>query len=137
MKNILKTLTAGITAVVLSLVAVSSFAKPAQAALSYVPGVQVGKVLTYVNTTDQTLPGYYPYFATTSKIGALVASDNALYFSCGQHVTWGTYKIGYKTYWKYLFDGYNITVNVPANSTVTVQESLTLPVTIPGIVCLK
>ncbi len=115
--------------------------KAAHAELPYVPGTQTKSIATFVNDTDIEKPGFIPYFATTSKIGALIASANSTYFSCGEHVTYTRVLKRFGTRWIWMnvnvFDGYNITVNVPAHSTVTVTESLILPTTIPGIICLK
>lgn len=107
----------------------------------FVPGAMVGRTLTFTNTFDAAADGFYPYYPTKSKIGALVASSNNLYFTCGEHVT--QTRIARKSIrgitWMTvnLFDGYNVTVRIPAHETVTIDESLTLPVIIPGTVCLK
>lgn len=140
MKKYFRSFAAFTAVLLISLGVISHISKPAFA-MGVTFGTQVGKTVTYVNNTDQETQGYINYFATTSKQGALIASPNAISFTCGEHVTWKyvTRKFGYRwiTSPIYVFDGYNLFLNVPAQSIVTVQESLTLPVTTSGVVCLK
>lgn len=91
-------------------------------------GTRVGNVVTYVNNTDETAQGYLENYYTGGKTATFTASSNAQYFSYGQHTTYTRmlkqYGTRYVWVYVYVFDGYNLWLNVPAHSTVTVTGSI-------------
>ena len=110
-----------------ALLIMAGFAAPAQAG-TVTFGTRSGNVVTYVNDTGSVTQGYIEAFYTGGKTATFVASDNALNFSVGTHVTYKRVleKWGTRYYWvnRYVFDGYNIYLNVPAHSTVTVTGTV-------------
>jgi hypothetical protein len=91
-------------------------------------GTRSGNVVTYVNNTDETAQGYLENYNTGGKTATFTASSNAQYFSYGTHVTYTRMlkQFGTRYVWvyAYVFDGYNLWLNVPAHSTATVTGSI-------------
>jgi len=91
-------------------------------------GTRTGNVVTYVNNTNEIAQGYLDNYYTGGKIATFTASSNAQYFSYGTHVTYKRVlqQHGVRYVWVnvYVFDGYNLWLNVPAHSTATVTGSI-------------
>ncbi len=124
MNKLFKNLGIGVAALVLSLSFLMTGASPVQAQQAVAWGTRVGNVVTYVNNTNDVAQGYLDNYYTGGKQATFTASDNALLFSSGIHVTYTRVKVGYRWISVYKFDGYNLWLNVPANSTVTVTGSI-------------
>src|SRR5664279_3262892 len=127
MNKLLKSLMGVAVAFVFSLTFLMASASPSHAQpVSF--GTRTGNVVTYVNNSGEVAQGYLDNYYTGGKIATFTASSNAQYFSYGTHVTYTRmlkqYGTRYVWVYVYVFDGYNLWLNVPAHSTVTVTGSI-------------